>query len=127
MARGERLLSSEIYGAQSRSTSRHQRLYPLCPWQQQPLGPLPRTSCQHPKVECATSIKRANLPAATSSANDAVMQGGMLELDSTLSWQQQPLGPLPRTSCQHHKEICTSPEGTLAMPGRSPTCFFSRM
>ena len=38
----------------------------ILPQQQQPLGPLPRTSCQHPKVECTTSVKRANLPAVKS-------------------------------------------------------------
>ena len=44
----------------------HWNTTPPCPRQQPPMGPLPRTSCQHPKVECTASVKRANLPAAKS-------------------------------------------------------------
>ena len=44
----------------------HQNPTPLCPQQQQPLGPSPWTSCQYPKVECASSVKQANLPAMKS-------------------------------------------------------------
>ena len=44
----------------------HLNQIPLCPQQQQPKGPLPQTSCQHPNVECTASVKQANLPATKS-------------------------------------------------------------
>ena len=68
----------------------------FCPWQQHPLGPLPQTPCQHPKVECATSIKQANLPAMKSKRHGWPTPTALRQLSPLSGMEAHPLEASPQ-------------------------------